>query len=652
MRAFWFLIALSLFLSAAAGSSQQERQAEQVQQTQQAQQPQQPQQEAPPRFRAEVSAVLVDVLVLDGQGEPIAGLTREDFQVLEDGVRQEIDSFEVIDWTSYVARVAPQGETAAPQPGPAAAVNAFPRRFVFIINRQSASSTYIRRAKMALENFVVESMADGDEALIIDMGFSTKVLQQFRDSKAETLRTIRQLSLLEVDLYAGTGSDLGTRNVYETLESLGQSLGQLPGRKIVIFLSPQLEQTENYLNYLQDTVDAFNQSNASIYSINIGGLGGVSAATDESAAVSSSRSFAIGGLFPLANETGGRYYYNLETFEPALRRVGQENRRYYLISYTPSNTNYDGEFRSIEVRVDRPNVEVVARRGYMARKDRAPLTTDAAPPKPPAVAEQEPSRGEPVPPRAANPASPAERVPSGPSPPDQLEITTYLFPAGNEVDVPITVALPLDLLSADGELVERRLKLAVIDSVQGTVAEFTERVDARSFFVVRSPKLAPGLYLLQLTVEDASGKQLHQSSTPLEVPEGFGDRFGFSSIVPVFAPSAAASGQAQPIEIRPTPRLPRGEDAYLYFRIFQGEDAGSLGDDTELAYVIHRDGLEVASGAHTTPLRLSSADERGFPVVLRLPTSELPPGLYRVTLRISSSSLGRRASTEVDLTID
>jgi hypothetical protein len=38
--------------------------------------------------------------------------------------------------------------------------------------------------------------------------------------------------------------------------------------------------------------------------------------------------------------------------------------------------------------------------------------------------------------------------------------------------------------------------------------------------------------------------------------------------------------------------------------------------------------------------------------VLRLPTSELPPGLYRVTLRISSSSLGRRASTEVDLTID
>src|SRR3989337_838865 len=140
MRAFWFLIALSLFLSAAAGSSQQERQAEQVQQTQQAQQPQQPQQEAPPRFRAEVSAVLVDVLVLDGQGEPMAGLTREDFQVLEDGVRQEIDSFEVIDWTSYVARVAPQGETAAPQPGPAAAVNAFPRRFVFIINRQSAST--------------------------------------------------------------------------------------------------------------------------------------------------------------------------------------------------------------------------------------------------------------------------------------------------------------------------------------------------------------------------------------------------------------------------------------------------------------------------------------------------------------------------------
>ncbi|MEE9264737.1 MAG: VWA domain-containing protein, partial [Vicinamibacteria bacterium] len=228
--------------------------------------------QAPPRFRAEVTAVLVDVLVLDEQGRPIAGLSREDFRVLEDGALQEIENFEIIDWSSYVGRAAPQGEPTAPEPG--AVVNAFPRRFIFIINRQNARTQFIRRAKMALENFVVESMTDEDEALVLDMGLSTKVLQQFKDSKEETLQTIRKISLMEADLYRGTGSDLGTRNVYDTLESLGQGLGQFPGRKIVIFMSPELGRTQNLITYLEDTVDAFNQSNTTIYSIDINGVRG------------------------------------------------------------------------------------------------------------------------------------------------------------------------------------------------------------------------------------------------------------------------------------------------------------------------------------------------------------------------------------------
>ena len=653
MRAFRTLITLTLLLATSAIT----RSAQQEQQTQ----PTQPTQEVP-RFRTEVANVLVDVLVLDEQGEPVAGLTRDDFEIFEDDVLQEVEGFEVIDWTSYVAQTAPQGQPTTSRDD--AAVNAFPRRFIFIINRQRAETTYIRRAKQALESFVVESMAEGDEALIIDMGFSTKVLQQFRASKEETLSTIRKISMLRMDLYAGTGSDIGTRNVYETLESLGQGLGQLPGRKIVIFLSPQLLQLENLMPYLLDTVDALNQSNTSVYSINIDGLGGASAAVNESAAISSAASFALGGLFPLANETGGRYYQNMDTFEPALRRIGQENRRYYLLTYTPSNTDHDGKFRNIAVRVDRPDVEVVARRGYFARKDDAPQVTDASPPEPPAPAEP-PSTPEPpdiddtskvdepqpaaTPTAAPSDTAPISRAPLGPSPPDQLEITNYLFPAGDEVEVPFTIALPLDMLSPAEA---RTLKITITEDTQGVVAEFTDRVDARNFFMVRSPKLAPGLYLLQMTLEEPSGEQIYQSSMALEVPQGFGNRFGFSSIVPVFAPSAEGSGQGQPIEIRPTTSVQRGEDAYLYFRITRGEDASSSGDDTQLSYVISRDGQEIVTGSHGSTLRLSGADETGLPVVLRLPTSGLLPGTYNVTLRIASSSLGRRARTETEFAID
>ena len=477
--------------------------------------------QAPPRFRTEVAAVLVDVLVLDEQGRPIAGLSREDFRVLEDGALQEIENFEIIDWSSYVSRAAPQGEPTAPEPG--AVVNAFPRRFIFIINRQNARTRFIRRAKMALENFVVESMSDEDEALVLDMGLSTKVLQQFKDSKEETLQTIRKISLMEADLYRGTGSDLGTRNVYDTLESLGQSLGQFPGRKIVIFMSPELGRTQNLITYLEDTVDAFNQSNTTIYSIDINGIGGFGPASSATP-ISSAEAFSMGGLFPLANETGGRYYYNLNTFEPVLRKIGIENSRYYQLVYTSTNTNYDGKYRAIQVKVDRTNVEVVARRGYFAKKAPAPVEAEAVPeePSPPPARA---SATEPAPAPTPEPSKKLSELPPGPAPPQQVEITTYLFPAGDLVEVPITVALPLDMLTSEDGVATRTLKLTITDEAR-TVAEFTDEVDSRNFFVVQRPRLAPGLYLLQLTVE-ASGEQVYQASTALEVPEGFGEPFRF-----------------------------------------------------------------------------------------------------------------------------
>ncbi len=599
----------------------------------------------PPRFRAEVAAVLVDLLVLDEQGRPLAGLGRENFQVLEDDVLQEIENFEVIDWSSYVGRDAPQGEPR--EPDPRAVVNAFPRRFIFIINRQNARTRFIRRAKLALENFVVESMADEDEALVLDMGISTKVLQQFKDSKQETIQTIRKISLLEADLYRGTGSDLGTRNVYDTLESLGQGLGQFPGRKIVIFMSPELGQTQNLITWLEDTVDAFNQSNTTVYSIDINGVGGFSPASSQTP-ISSSDAFGIGGLFPLANETGGRYYYNLNTFEPVLRRIGIENSRYYQFTYTSTNTNYDGKYRTIQVRVDRPNAVVVARRGYFARKAPAPLEAEAIPEEPsPAPAPA--SATEPAVEPAAEAREATSEIPPGPAPPEQVEITTYLFPAGDQVEVPIVVALPLDMVTSEDGVAKRTLKLTITDEAR-TVAEFKDEIGPTRFFVVQNPRLAPGLYLLQLTVE-TSGEQIYQASTALEVPEGFGERFGFSSIVPVFPPSAGASGGGQSIEIRPTPNLSRGEDAFLYFRVFPGEGATAAENDTKLTYVISQDDRELRSGGHASSLKLTEAGDAGFPVLLRLPTSDLPRGSYRAVLRVASPSLGRRAASEIELTI-
>jgi VWFA-related protein len=123
-----------------------------------------------PTFRAGVSAVLVDVLATDREGNPLAGLMEEDFQVFEDGVPQAIATFDVTDWTSYVAG---HGSEARPEGG----VNTYPRRFIFVLNRQGADFEYLNRAKRDLATFIVESMAEGDESMVIDIGYSMKIQQ-------------------------------------------------------------------------------------------------------------------------------------------------------------------------------------------------------------------------------------------------------------------------------------------------------------------------------------------------------------------------------------------------------------------------------------------------------------------------------------------
>jgi VWFA-related protein len=609
------------------------------------------QEEQPPRFTTEVAAVLVDVLVLDSDGRPVSGLTVEDFEVFEDEVKQEIQNFDIIDWTSYVARKAPTELEPVP-PDPTTSVNTFPRRFIFIINRQGAEFGYMVRARKALEMFVIESMADGDEAMVIDMGMSTRVTQEFTPFKEEVLQSVKKLMPMPAALFYGTL--IGTRGVYETLEAMGEALAAFPGRKVVVFMSPELSRTRELLPDLQRTVDALNQSNTTVYSIDIEGVG-IGMGADEDgfeqasaelggfdAATIGGDSFDVGGLFPLAYETGGRYFYNLETFEPAVQRIGQENRRYYLLTYIPANTEFDKKYRRIEVRVNRPNVTVKARKGYFPRKPEEPVVADASQEKP--TAPPAPPKAQPTP--EGLPDQPAAPVNMEPRPPTQVEITNYLFPAADgKVDVPIAVALPLELLTAGKG--PSTLKLTMTDGSGTEVGNYSVQVSPQKFSSVLNATLDPGSYLLQITLTQA-GKEIYKASTQVDVPSNFGERFGLSTITPIYDPAEAEKVEGPPI--RPTPTLRMGENAFIYFRVFPGR-RGEPSKSVEIIYSVYREDEEIASLKQPEPADLTKSGEYGFPVIVRLPTGNLQPGIYRVVVRISDPNLGRRASGGIELTV-
>ena len=196
-------------------------------------------------------------------------------------------------------------------------------------------------------------------------------------------------------------------------------------------MSPRLSKVHELLFDLERTVDALNQSNTTVYAVNIDGVSAgpgadeddiipaeVLGATEEreldtlDGVTSSFDTFEVGGLFPLAYETGGRYFFNINVFEPAMKRIGNENKRYYLLTYTPKNSDLDGKYRRIEVRVRRPDVTVRARKGYFANEETRAVVAEAEgqPNRPPAA---EPREDE-------TPTAPTDSA-AAPRPPEQVE---------------------------------------------------------------------------------------------------------------------------------------------------------------------------------------------------------------------------------------
>ncbi|HEX6323277.1 MAG TPA: hypothetical protein VFZ36_06080, partial [Vicinamibacterales bacterium] len=125
---------------------------------------QQPQ--VPGAFRSRITLVPVDVRVLDRDGRPVAGLTREDFQVFEDGRPQEIAAFEHVVFTGDAAADA-SGDTRPALRRAAGPDLSAPsgRVFLFVLGRGRLQ--YPTRILDALVDFVDTRLLPQDHAAVI-----------------------------------------------------------------------------------------------------------------------------------------------------------------------------------------------------------------------------------------------------------------------------------------------------------------------------------------------------------------------------------------------------------------------------------------------------------------------------------------------------
>jgi len=82
--------------------------------------------------------------------------------------------------------------------------------------------------------------------------------------------------------------------------------------------------------------------------------------------------FAIQELRLMADQTGGQLHA-FRSGQDAFNRLDDTTRFQYLLGYYPSNASLDGAFRTVTVRVSRPDLHVICRQGYFASERLVPL---------------------------------------------------------------------------------------------------------------------------------------------------------------------------------------------------------------------------------------------------------------------------------------
>src|SRR5688572_4763410 len=421
------LTVTALVLALGAGATGPSAQQQQPTPQQPAPQQQQPE---PPRFEfsAGVTLVSVDVVVRDGSGNIVRGLTAKDFQVSEDGKPQKIDTFSF----QEIAESAPSGtpnlqlldgledkvraeaaRSASATTPTAAAVDPTDvplvtnqRMLAILFDVSSMQPDDVQRAVVDARDWVAEKMTGADLVAIITIGNRLNVLTDFTSSKEDALGALQALAYNEgtevnpeAIATAATEADAAATEAAATeadafqefnndvrlraLKTVCQELAPIQQKKALLYFSAGMSRSgdDNQIE-LRSATSTCNRGNVSIYPVDTRGLQAV-AAGGSAASRGNGRSLLTGGgmrgfqqlnqsqetLTTLAADTGGRAFTATNDFGDAFARVQGDLAAYYLLGYSSTNPTRDGKFRRITVRINRPEIKgmrVEARPGYYA----------------------------------------------------------------------------------------------------------------------------------------------------------------------------------------------------------------------------------------------------------------------------------------------
>ena len=372
-----------------------------------------------PTFRAFIDLVTTDVIVRDGTGQFVADLAKEEFDVFEDGVKQEVASVQLVHGgrtfnLQAPPAPAPQEGIILPQARPTN--DAAGRIFLFFVDDLHMNFRDTSRIRQLFEKMNRMLLHEGDMFGVVSTGTSSIAIDLTYDKKRmdEAIKKIAGSALKPSEIIQGPQGPNGNSELkyrahvaFSTAYDIVNNLSKVQNRrKAVIYVSNGYDfnpfegsrfgdpnivgmKNERYNNNtgmeydpftrtsnqfadadlareLSELTRAANRANATFYTIDPRGLVAGSD-LDEQVDMTEWNNHirkTQDSLRVIADETGGFAVINQNDFDKSLKRIDAESSDYYVLGYYSTNPDPLKRTRKIEVKAKRPNLDIWSRKSY------------------------------------------------------------------------------------------------------------------------------------------------------------------------------------------------------------------------------------------------------------------------------------------------
>lgn len=305
--------------------------------------------EADDVVRIRADEVLLPVSVRDWSGISVNGLRQDDFIVFDEGVRQQIGSFN-------------RRRAAA--------------NIVLLLDASGSVFQQMRFIRQAAKGFV-EGLLPEDKICVMQFADKVELLQDWTAAAQQGALE----KALDWRYHAGESTTFYD-GLYLAAE---EQLKKVEGRRIIILLTDGIDTAEKRRTGFNEALNAVRQREASVYVVSLTGMlrEMMTRQTGNSKSQILLRGYdprqirrylsliegAEKQLTALAAQTGGRLFLPLrdEDLAAAYRAIAEELRAQYIITYKPNPPVVAGQWRRVRVLVLPGGYEVAAREGYTGR---------------------------------------------------------------------------------------------------------------------------------------------------------------------------------------------------------------------------------------------------------------------------------------------